>query len=143
LNQIEEEVNALFNFVSRVGLLSPIILRLEGAGSLLIEGKGYQLATLLTQILQVIPCHVEGVPLPEGYLGSQVVELFAVTLLDNGALSVNFDFSIENVSETKEFLALFPRSRIGLRPLGTISDHSKLAAIFEDFKDILCMISGR
>ena len=78
---LPDDLAALFTYVGRVGLISPVLLRLEDASQLFIEGHANQLSVVLKQIVRLAPCHIEAVPLPSDKIDPTVVEEFAIGLL--------------------------------------------------------------
>jgi hypothetical protein len=138
-----EDLATLFNFVATASLASTIVLRLTGASEVFVEGKAGHLASMLVQVQQVSPCHIEGIPLPAVSLNQEVVELFVMTVLDSGALSAIFDCGVDTVAaELKTFLDLFPRTRTGLR-LVEDADEGRIATMFHEYKDAASIMSFR
>ena len=77
-----DNLTNLFNYISRVGLITPIILRLECIDDIFIHGQQVQLLLIaLKQITRMAPCHVEGIPLPNDVIKPTDVEDFAISLL--------------------------------------------------------------
>ena len=141
----QDDLSALYNFVARASLASSVVLRLQGTREVFIEGKekSSHLASMLAQVLQLAPCHIDGIPCPGLAFDAQVIELFAVTMLDAGALSVVFDIgAAESAAEVKSFLALFPRTRSGIRVVSDV-DENRILSVFSDFRDVASTMTFR
>lgn len=81
LAPLPDALNALFDFVSRIGLITPIVLRLEGATDVFVKGQQTQLGLILKQLTRIAPCHIEGIPLPSDEMDSTLIEEFAIGML--------------------------------------------------------------
>ena len=88
LAPLPDALNALFDFVSRVGLITPIVLLLEGASDVFVKGQQVQLGLILKQLTRIAPCHIEGIPLPSDELEPTLVEEFAIGMLGSPTIKL-------------------------------------------------------
>jgi len=132
-----DKLNELFEYISKVGLITPLILKLYGIHEIFLEGKSSIVAAILKQLVQIAACHIEGVPIPVNGLDDKSVEEFAIMLLDHGAISIIFETNSSIPTNlAKKFIAQLPRTRVGIS-IPEVSTEEIVKLYHDNFKDLV------
>ena len=92
---------------------------------------------VLKHLISLAPCHIVGLSVPDKDISVDTLQFedFCVSLLDNGALSIQFQTSVD-FSLTKLFLAQFPKTRTGIISTSEPKNEHFLTLLTEEFKDV-------